>query len=891
MKTMVSEGKQCPNCGGSMPAGALAGLCPACLLAQGAQAEPAGSGGSKRFEPPPFEEVVKLFPQLEVVGLLGAGGMGAVYKARQPALDRFVALKILPASNTAGQNFTERFNREARALARLSHPNIVAVHEFGQAGQLHYFLMEFVDGANLRQLERAGVLSPREALQIIPQICDALQYAHDEGVVHRDIKPENVLVDRKGRVKIADFGLAKIAGAQTGSTRLTLEGDVMGTPHYMAPEQVERPLAVDHRADIYALGVVFYEMLTGDLPLGKFAPPSCKVEVDVRFDEVVLRALENDPARRYQNASEVKSEVQSIAATPPPALGVPKPDERFFSWFGFAVVVERAGKRELNWKGVLTAFGVIFGLLTIAFGFVSAISGRSLLGWIGVVGWKSVVARCIIAVLAVTWGVRRTMRSKSTPEPLPQTPRGTVIVPSARRRWHVGRRLVFASVLVLLWCVFQFRWLTPRLQARSGRPSAAQVATRNSATGNLIAKLPGRGTVELLAVGKPHHALNRWWSPNGRPLNNTLYEVRGGIEGKSDRRISKDILFRVTDLPDGASSGNFEAFPASGGGSGGAVFLNGTAVRGGVQVQMAWEPSVSTASIYLGYGLKPWRTIATRGATSQSHEQRRFHGDPAWTVNFHQVPTDTKEGAQIAVIFGPEDRMWTHRVIAVDTNDVEHPVNLGNGTPIEKLTLWTYTFYQLPLAAVKEFRFQVRPVHWVEFRDVALVPDAPMPPPRYLRFGPVHEQSPDQAIDLDRGKVTDLAIQNTTSLVDPEVRRSLLEKSSAQLQKEGVDFIVGAGELRVLDMDFTVLDNSDWDDIRPHEIGDRIYRNHYRPREVKPLKEGQLPATFGFRTREQNLGILQLLPFDDPVSGATMRYKLVERPMLQQHELHSHPSR
>ena len=136
--------------------------------------------------------------------------------------------------------------------------------------------------------------------------------------MHRDIKPENVLVDRKGRVKIADFGLAKILGHDPEAARLTVEGQVMGTPHYMAPEQVERPLAVDHRADIYSLGVVFYEMLTGDLPLGKFAPPSRKVQVDVRLDEIVLRALENDPARRYQQASEVKSGVATVVETPAP---------------------------------------------------------------------------------------------------------------------------------------------------------------------------------------------------------------------------------------------------------------------------------------------------------------------------------------------------------------------------------------------------------------------------------------------------------------------------------------------------------------------------------------------------------------------------------------------
>jgi serine/threonine protein kinase len=320
MKSSVNAAtaKDCPTCARPLPSGAPAGLCPACLLAQGAETESGAGGPRNRFVPPPLAEIAALFPQLEILRLLGAGGMGAVYQARQPALDRFVALKVLPAEADGGANFEERFNREARALARLSHPNIVAVHEFGQAGRLHYFLMEFVDGANLRQLEQASRLSPREALQLIPQICDALQYAHDEGVVHRDIKPENVLVDRKGRVKIADFGLAKILGHDPEAARLTVEGQVMGTPHYMAPEQVERPLAVDHRADIYSLGVVFYEMLTGDLPLGKFAPPSRKVQVDVRLDEIVLRALENDPARRYQQASEVKSGVATVVETPAP---------------------------------------------------------------------------------------------------------------------------------------------------------------------------------------------------------------------------------------------------------------------------------------------------------------------------------------------------------------------------------------------------------------------------------------------------------------------------------------------------------------------------------------------------------------------------------------------
>src|SRR6185503_19490284 len=248
----MATGRTCPECGVTLPAGALAGLCPACLLKQGADT---ATGDIPAFVAPNVDDVRRLFPQLEVIEFLGKGGMGAVYKARQLALDRFVALKILPLEGPHGPPFADRFNREARALARLTHPNIVAVHDFGQVNGFAFFVMELVDGLNLRELERAGQLSPREALKIVPQICEALQFAHDEGIVHRDIKPENILLDKKGRVKIADFGIAKIMRRDAG-VALTETKQAIGTPHYMAPEQVEKPESVDHRADIYSLGVV-----------------------------------------------------------------------------------------------------------------------------------------------------------------------------------------------------------------------------------------------------------------------------------------------------------------------------------------------------------------------------------------------------------------------------------------------------------------------------------------------------------------------------------------------------------------------------------------------------------------------------------------------------------
>lgn len=318
--------RKCGKCGAPLAPDAPEGLCPHCLMELNlatqteAPGEEAGPDGTRLVRPkpeppPPLEEIARHFPQLEVLECLGRGGMGVVYKARQPRLNRLVAIKILAREKEKDPRFAERFTREAQALARLNHPNIVTIYDFGEADGLYYLLMEFVDGMNLRQLLQTRKLAPEEALTIVPAICEALQYAHQQGLVHRDIKPENILMDTQGRVKIADFGIAKLLGAEGRVESLTGDQQVVGTPHYMAPEQVEKPGIVDHRADIYSLGVVFYEMLTGELPLGKFAPPSHMVKMDVRLDEVVLHALEKEPERRYQQAGQVKSDVETIVNT------------------------------------------------------------------------------------------------------------------------------------------------------------------------------------------------------------------------------------------------------------------------------------------------------------------------------------------------------------------------------------------------------------------------------------------------------------------------------------------------------------------------------------------------------------------------------------------------
>ena len=298
----------CPHCSGLLPAGASASECPRCLMAQ--IMEPTQAGDASTVMPPLRpEDLSPYFPQLEISECLGRGGMGVVYKARQKSLNRLVALKLLAPEKADDPAFASRFEDEAQALAALNHPHIVAVYDFGKAGGFYYLLMEFVDGMNLRQLLQAKRLTPQEALSIVPPVCDALQCAHDHGIVHRDIKPENLLIDKAGVVKIADFGIAKIIGE--GAAQET--SATLGTPDYAAPEQPSG--TADHRADIYSLGVVLYEMLTGERPDGKLEAPSKRVQVDIRIDEIVLRALHRTPELRFATAAEFRSQILSVAGS------------------------------------------------------------------------------------------------------------------------------------------------------------------------------------------------------------------------------------------------------------------------------------------------------------------------------------------------------------------------------------------------------------------------------------------------------------------------------------------------------------------------------------------------------------------------------------------------
>lgn len=527
----MNQSDKCPECGAAIPASGPRGLCPACLLKRGLETNTIGytaeDAPTARWTPPTIEELATRFPELEITRLIGRGGMGAVYLARQKSLDRIVALKILPPEMGQDPAFAQRFATEAQAMAKLNHPHIVTIYEFGRQAGWYYFVMEYVDGLSLRGLLDSGHVSPKEALAIVPQICDALQYAHEQGIVHRDIKPENILLSKQGQVKIADFGLAKLMGRTMPAASGTTE-KVMGTPQYMAPEQLDRPADVDHRADIYSLGVVFYQMLTGELPTGQFAPPSKKVQIDVRLDEVVLRALEREPEKRYQHASEVRTQIETIAETsagPAPQPTTPSPPTGVninveLEWkrrggkpplaWRFEKVVPivgvRSGKRVIYVPGVLartmisTAF-VLLGLLLV-YTLVRAITGHWIPGfesWLIGFPIPIVISRVIQTVV------------KSYRKPLDQLPSlegasGWSIVDPTRKRYYIGRAFLWiarivGSVWVLTFILSRFGLSVPPFYHQTAYTNWQLFAQLVIAVGLIAGWFSTRAAVMLTIAG------------------------------------------------------------------------------------------------------------------------------------------------------------------------------------------------------------------------------------------------------------------------------------------------------------------------------------------------------------------------------------------------------
>lgn len=275
---------------------------------------------------PPPEQLNQLMPHGRYLAdsIVGQGGMGVVYRGIQVNLNRPIAIKLLRCGDGAAYAFEDRFRREAIAMAQLTHPNIVAIYDYDRIDDDYlFFVMEFVEGTDLAEIMRTGGMTPQLALLLLPQICNALEYAHSRGIVHRDIKPANIMVTRRGEVKVTDFGLAK--KFDQINSFVTMTNMIMGTPEYAAPEQVDAHREVDHRADIYALGVMIYQMLTGQLPRGAWQPPSSKPGVDRRLDAIVIKAMMHDRNQRYQSVTEMRRAIEDITNKPLLGTGQTKP--------------------------------------------------------------------------------------------------------------------------------------------------------------------------------------------------------------------------------------------------------------------------------------------------------------------------------------------------------------------------------------------------------------------------------------------------------------------------------------------------------------------------------------------------------------------------------------
>ena len=272
------------------------------------------------WEPPALDELGHLFKEYQISRMIGRGGMGAVYLGTDPTLRRPVAIKILPPELSRLPGFSDRFRREAWALAQLEHPHIVNIYQFGTTADGHlFFVMEYVEGTNLADLllnQKAGhpdtpPFPPGQVLEIACQVCDALTGAHSQGILHRDIKPANLLMDAAGRIKLVDFGLARPIDKTRPESQLTGTQQVIGTRDYMAPELLEGQ-DIDGRVDVYAVGVLLYEMLTGDVPRGVFLPPSKSQPLDRRLDDIVDKAMQADQNRRFASIAEMHTALNTV---------------------------------------------------------------------------------------------------------------------------------------------------------------------------------------------------------------------------------------------------------------------------------------------------------------------------------------------------------------------------------------------------------------------------------------------------------------------------------------------------------------------------------------------------------------------------------------------------
>ncbi|MGC8744737.1 MAG: serine/threonine protein kinase [Verrucomicrobiia bacterium] len=761
MNTVKDNQNRCPRCGIVIPPGSPGGLCPKCLLSE-ASAATDSPLNSATEDVPPIEKISAAFPQLEIIELIGKGGMGFVYKARQPHLDRFVALKILPDKLARDPLFAERFNREGRVLAKLNHPNIVSIYDFGQAGEFYYLLMEYVDGVNLRQAMQLGKFSPMEALRIVPQICEALQYAHTHGILHRDIKPENILIDAQGNVKITDFGIAKLIGGHKKEITLTGTGTVLGTPHYMAPEQIETPDKVDQRADIYSLGVVFYEMLTGELPLGRFEPPSARTPVSKEVDEVVFKSLERDKEKRFKSAQEVKTKVEHISEAP---SGESISKEQTATQM--SVQPQKLSPYAL-WSASLTGFGMVLFLIlflllatvmhgisitatlfAILPGVLFCVAG-TILGWIALGKMRAEPGRWIGLPLAVFGALAfpltlLTIVLVGLPYMTVATHRPSLVVNIvalaipcivvAFAMWTVmktktwakgedkipsGSKKFIVIFSLILFCIMLLMRFVP-----GGKDHSSAYSPSTTALSGIVSKSPiadggdilEEGGIEVAGICDAQNP-NLWWSGDGKK--------RVDIDAKrfaeqiflAQRAGNKDylILWKVNRDEKGAGI----SFVCPGSESFGyANELNDS----NLLLRVSYPKDIGKAErIYVGISDGAWETIAEAPRNVSASSIFTRNGQE-WKIAFFETTVDINSNINQMVSCQVKNaNLYQFRIVGVTSDGAELTPVQSTMSVSNIKAVFKKEKYGDKLDDIKKFRLQTRKYKWATF-DIALSPE------------------------------------------------------------------------------------------------------------------------------------------------------------------------
>ena len=769
----------CPRCGAAVDAAVASGICPTCLLKQAALGTAADSIPATPWTPPSVEEIASEFTQLEIMELIGHGGMGAVYKARQKSLGRLVALKILAPQHADNPDFADRFSREGKILAEVNHPNIVTVHDFGRAGEFYFLLMEYVDGVNLRQAMTAGRLTPKQALAIVPPICEALQFAHDRGIVHRDIKPENLLLDKEGRIKIADFGIARMlrtgagdmplpesddaalavdAEAGTSPEELTREA-VLGTPRYMAPEQRDEPAAVDHRADIYSLGVVLYEMLTGELPGATLLPPSRRVEIDVRLDEIVLRALDQNPEHRYRSATEFRHEVETVVSTPTDhpsqlnqsfARSVPKSTrchvttpERIATFMGQLYLGGDRGRLTLDDRQLTITQGPriyeipLHSIRDLSLGRYPMLVNPAGLNYIRVTYEVDGSTNCLIVSPTrqglfglpshfnddvEDWFQHLQAATKAaTGRPPVTTPTHEMRL-TRTSRWGLAFILLLLLLMLTAACLVWLNFEGPLTETVGfvmieppARPTARPTLGPFEGAYSL-------GQVELVAVCLQGSSDQPLWKANGEPCTDELIPERGGSSSAAGKVI-KEIAIRVRSETKLASKPRLRFAPeARIAAMGGSFFPPDTKREHAMLIQtIACPPESLETNVEVGIADGDWKTPLTFARHPRQHH---FSGsqsggrDGSWE-GVVRATEPSGDSVPLAFSFSNRDNHET-RLVYEKTDGTIVPLK-GNGTDGgHGLTNSLTTLPVDEFESIKEFHVQSRRYEWIEFRNVSL---------------------------------------------------------------------------------------------------------------------------------------------------------------------------